>query len=49
MFATALAGMGLETDLRKIRAEGARPLLLGAASSLFIAAVSLALVKLLPG
>jgi uncharacterized integral membrane protein (TIGR00698 family) len=49
LFATALAGMGLETDLRKIRAEGVRPLLLGAASSLFIAGVSLALVKLLPG
>ena len=42
----ALAAMGLETDFSKLRAKGMRPLLLGAASSLFIAGFSLALVKL---
>jgi uncharacterized integral membrane protein (TIGR00698 family) len=47
LFAMALAGMGLETDFKKLRAEGARPLLLGAISSAFIAATSLLLVKLL--
>ncbi|QUS38222.1 YeiH family putative sulfate export transporter [Tardiphaga alba] len=43
----ALAAMGLETDIRKLRAKGLRPLLLGAASFLFIACFSLALVKLI--
>jgi uncharacterized integral membrane protein (TIGR00698 family) len=42
----ALAAMGLETDLRKLQAKGWRPLLLGAASCLFISAISLALVEL---
>ena len=42
----ALAAMGLETDIRKLRAKGLQPLLLGAASFLFIACFSLVLVKL---
>jgi uncharacterized integral membrane protein (TIGR00698 family) len=42
----ALAAMGLETNIRKLRAKGLRPLLLGAAAFLFIACFSLALVKL---
>ena len=42
----ALAAMGLETDIRKLRAKGLRPLLLGAISWLFIAGFSLILVVL---
>jgi len=42
----ALAAMGLETDLRKLKAKGLRPLLLGLAASLFIAGFSLTLIKL---
>lgn len=42
----ALAAMGLEANIRKLRAKGLRPLLLGAAAFLFIASFSLALVKL---
>jgi uncharacterized integral membrane protein (TIGR00698 family) len=41
----ALAAMGLETDIHKLRAKGLKPLLLGATSWLFIASFSLALVK----
>jgi uncharacterized integral membrane protein (TIGR00698 family) len=40
----ALAAMGLETDIRKLRAKGMRPLALGALSWLFISAFSLALI-----
>jgi uncharacterized integral membrane protein (TIGR00698 family) len=40
----ALAAMGLETDIRKLRAKGARPLALGALSWLFISLFSLALI-----
>jgi uncharacterized integral membrane protein (TIGR00698 family) len=40
----ALAAMGLETDIRKLKAKGARPLALGALSWLFISAFSLALI-----
>lgn len=40
----ALAGLGLSTDLREIRARGARPLLLAAIAALFIAALSLLMV-----
>jgi uncharacterized integral membrane protein (TIGR00698 family) len=40
------AAMGLETDLRKLRAKGLRPLVLGAAASVFIAGFSLVLVEL---
>jgi uncharacterized integral membrane protein (TIGR00698 family) len=43
----ALAAMGLETNIRKFRAKGPRPLLLGAAAFLFIASFSLALVALM--
>lgn len=45
LLSLALAGMGLETDLAKLRARGIRPLVLGGASSLFIAALSLGLIK----
>ena len=46
LLSAALAAMGLETDVRKLRAKGLRPLLLGAAAWLFISGFSLALVKL---
>jgi uncharacterized integral membrane protein (TIGR00698 family) len=46
LLSVALAAMGLETDILKLRAKGMRPLLLGAASSLFIACFSLALIKM---
>ncbi|HEY0146224.1 MAG TPA: YeiH family protein [Methylovirgula sp.] len=46
LLSMALAAMGLETDIRKLRAKGLRPLLLGLASFLFIASFSLALVKM---
>ncbi len=46
LLSLALAAMGLETDIRKLRAKGLRPLLLGALSWLFIAGFSLALVEL---
>jgi uncharacterized integral membrane protein (TIGR00698 family) len=42
----SLAAMGLETDLRKLKARGMAPIMLGAASGLFIALFSLALIKL---
>jgi uncharacterized integral membrane protein (TIGR00698 family) len=41
----ALAAMGLETNLLKIRETGLKPFYLGAASWLFISALSLGLVK----
>ena len=41
MLTVALAAMGLETDIRKLRLKGMRPLLLGAAASLFIALAAL--------
>lgn len=47
LLAVALAAMGLETDIAKLRAKGLRPLLLAAASTLFIATVSLSLVLLM--
>lgn len=46
LLSMALAAMGLETDFRKLRAEGIRPLALAAASWIFIASFSLVLVKL---
>jgi uncharacterized integral membrane protein (TIGR00698 family) len=46
LLSTALAGMGFDTDLRKLTAEGIRPALLGAFASLFIASFSVALIKL---
>jgi uncharacterized integral membrane protein (TIGR00698 family) len=47
LLSMSLAAMGLETDIAKLRAKGARPLMLGAAASLFIAAFSLGLIKLM--
>ncbi|QQA42404.1 YeiH family protein [Pelagovum pacificum] len=46
LLAMALAAMGLETDLRKLAAEGLRPALLGAASWIFISGVGLGLILL---
>ena len=46
LLSMALAAMGLDTDIRKLRARGLRPLLLAAAAFLFIAGFSLMLVKL---
>jgi uncharacterized integral membrane protein (TIGR00698 family) len=46
LLSLALAAMGLETDVRKLKARGWRPLLLGLLSWLFISGFSLALVKL---
>jgi uncharacterized integral membrane protein (TIGR00698 family) len=46
LLSVSLAAMGLETDIFKLKAKGLRPLMLGAASSLFIAGFSLALIKL---
>lgn len=47
LLAIALAAMGLETDMRKLVAEGIRPALLGAGSWVFISLFSLGLVLLL--
>jgi len=46
LLAMALAAMGLETDIRKLRAKGWRPMLLGAGAWLFIASFSLALIEI---
>lgn len=46
LLSMALAAMGLETDIRKLRGEGLRPLLLGAGAWVFIGGFSLLLVKL---
>ena len=46
LLSVALAAMGLETDIRKLKRKGLRPLLLGLAASLFISGLSLILVKL---
>jgi uncharacterized integral membrane protein (TIGR00698 family) len=48
LLTVALAAMGLETDIGKLRAKGWRPLLVGAGSWLFISAFSLALIELAP-
>ncbi|MBK8175545.1 MAG: YeiH family putative sulfate export transporter [Rhodospirillales bacterium] len=45
LLSMALAAMGLETDVRKLRAKGPRPLILGLAAFLFIAGFSLMLVR----
>ncbi len=45
LLSMALAAMGLETDFRKLKAEGLKPLALAAAASLFIAAFSLTLIE----
>lgn len=47
LLSVALAAMGLETDIGKLRAKGLRPLLLGLACFLFIATFSLGLVKII--
>lgn len=47
LLSMSLAAMGLETDVPKLRAKGPKPLMLGAASALFIALFSLALIKLM--
>ncbi len=46
LLSTALAAMGLETDIGKLRAKGLRPLLLGFAAFLFIGGFSLMLVEI---
>lgn len=46
LLSMALAAMGLETDFRKLKAEGLKPVGLAALSWLFIAGFSLVLVKL---
>ncbi len=46
LLSMALAGMGIETDFRKLKAEGLKPLMLAAAAWIFISAFALALVKL---
>lgn len=46
LLSMALAAMGLETDIARLYARGLRPLMLGAAASLFIALFSLSLIKL---
>lgn len=45
LLAVALGAMGLETDIRKLRMKGLRPLLLGAAAWLFISALSFILIS----
>ncbi|MCJ8143341.1 YeiH family protein [Ancylobacter sp. A5.8] len=46
LLSMALAAMGLETDIAKLRAKGPRPFLLGLAAFAFIALFSLMLVKI---
>ncbi|MBP1846383.1 putative integral membrane protein (TIGR00698 family) [Rhizobium petrolearium] len=46
LLSMALAAMGLHTDIRKLKAEGWRPLALGAFGWLFIAAFGYAMLKL---
>ena len=46
LLSVALAAMGLETDIAKLRAKGLRPLVLGLAAFLFISGFSLVLIKL---
>jgi uncharacterized integral membrane protein (TIGR00698 family) len=46
LLSMALAAMGLETDLAKLKAKGIRPLALGLSAFVFIAVFSLMLVKL---
>jgi uncharacterized integral membrane protein (TIGR00698 family) len=44
LLSIALAAMGLETDIRKLKAKGLRPLLLGAGAWLFVSGLSLGLI-----
>lgn len=48
LLTAALAALGLGTNFARLRARGLRPLLLAAIASLFIAAVSLLLITLVP-
>jgi len=47
LLSMALASLGLEASIARLRAKGARPLLLGGLATLFIAGFSLVLVKTL--
>ena len=47
MLTMALAAMGLETDIHKLRMEGVRPLILGALAWVFVSGTALVLVQLL--
>jgi uncharacterized integral membrane protein (TIGR00698 family) len=47
LLTVALAAMGLQTDVGKLRAKGCKPLLVGVGSWLFIAAFSFCLIELL--
>jgi uncharacterized integral membrane protein (TIGR00698 family) len=47
LLTVALAAMGLETDVGKLRAKGCKPLLVGAGSWLFISAFSFCLIELI--
>jgi uncharacterized integral membrane protein (TIGR00698 family) len=47
LLTVALSAMGLETDIRKLRVRGWKPLLVGAASWLFIATFSFCLIELI--
>lgn len=46
MLSMALAAMGMETDFRKLKADGLKPLALAAAAWIFISIFALVLVKL---
>lgn len=46
LLSVALAAMGLETDIAKLRMKGLRPFFLGFAATIFIAGLSLILVRL---
>ena len=48
LFSISLSALGLETDIRQLRAGGFKPMALCAGSSLFIVVVSLLLIKLFP-
>jgi len=47
LMSMALAAMGLETDVAKLRAKGIRPLILGFAAFLFVATFSLGLIEMM--
>jgi uncharacterized integral membrane protein (TIGR00698 family) len=47
LLAVALAAMGLETSVSKLRAAGSRPFLLGSGAWAFISVLSLALIRVL--
>lgn len=47
LLTVALAAMGLETDIRKLRAKGIRPLALGALAWIFVSGLGLGLVELI--